>query len=489
VTTYEFYGLGLLHEETNGAAKYYHFDHVGNTLALTDTSQNVTDTWTYASFGSVISRTGGTDTPFQMNGAVGVQTDGNGLYHMRNRYYNPRIMRFLNRDPIAEAGGLNLYGFAGNDAVNGVDYMGYSWLSHLWNNSVGWLGKHIAQNWDHARPYIAAVGAIVASVVTAVFAPELLPAMSPFWTAVSTGAAAGFAGSFTGAVLSGQGLGSSLKAGLIGGALGGALGGIGYEMFGPATPVMGKLASADHTFVFNVMAHYNAAMAAAMHGATTAGMVGGVLGTGLTVGEFISAAGSGAAHGLYNATVGAARSAFNSGVNHMAASAIAFGEGDYTMSVLHATAMAGDVAGLALTAAGAGELTVAGGRLAASAFTEIAENGVGSFARSAGRFFYDNRTFNAVRQQYWRANGPANGQSLHHWLFPQRATGIAQGVRNAGFNLMEMPGRLNSWMGYAARAGGAEGWAATAVEWGIKAAVPGSFVGSAYLGAELGSEP
>ena len=40
------------------------------------------------------------------------------------RYYSPAQVRFLNRDPIEEAGGLNLYAFVGNDPINGIDYLG-----------------------------------------------------------------------------------------------------------------------------------------------------------------------------------------------------------------------------------------------------------------------------------------------------------------------------------------------------------------------------
>ncbi len=40
------------------------------------------------------------------------------------RYYDPRNGRFINRDPIAESGGLNLYGFVLNDPVNRWDYLG-----------------------------------------------------------------------------------------------------------------------------------------------------------------------------------------------------------------------------------------------------------------------------------------------------------------------------------------------------------------------------
>ena len=39
------------------------------------------------------------DTPFLFHGRTGVMSDGNGLYHMRNRYYHPELRRFLNPDP------------------------------------------------------------------------------------------------------------------------------------------------------------------------------------------------------------------------------------------------------------------------------------------------------------------------------------------------------------------------------------------------------
>ena len=68
--------------------------------------------------------------------AVGVRAGENGL---ESRFPRREIAglsyetasgptNFLNRDPIEEAGGLNLYGFVGNDPVNRWDYLG---LYHL----------------------------------------------------------------------------------------------------------------------------------------------------------------------------------------------------------------------------------------------------------------------------------------------------------------------------------------------------------------------
>ena len=40
------------------------------------------------------------------------------------RFYSPRLGRWLNRDPIRERGGLNVYGFVGNDPVRRIDFLG-----------------------------------------------------------------------------------------------------------------------------------------------------------------------------------------------------------------------------------------------------------------------------------------------------------------------------------------------------------------------------
>ena len=49
-----------------------------------------------------------------------------GLYSQRARYYDPRLRRFVSRDPVGLAGGANEYAYAGGDPVNLTDPSGLS---------------------------------------------------------------------------------------------------------------------------------------------------------------------------------------------------------------------------------------------------------------------------------------------------------------------------------------------------------------------------
>jgi len=130
VVTKYVYGKGLIGEEVGGAFKTYHFDCRGSTIAITDASGNITDTFAYDTYGKLISRTGTSKVIFGYNGRDGVVTDDNSLIYMRARYYSPDMRRFVNADIVAgeisNAITLNRFAYANGNPVSFVDPFGLS---------------------------------------------------------------------------------------------------------------------------------------------------------------------------------------------------------------------------------------------------------------------------------------------------------------------------------------------------------------------------
>ena len=122
------YGMRLIGEETGGAFKTYHFDYRGSTVAITDSTGTVTDTFQYDTYGKQTARTGTSEVIFGYNGRDGVITDSNSLLYMRARYYSPELRRFINADIIAgeisNAITLNRYAYANGNPVSNVDPFG-----------------------------------------------------------------------------------------------------------------------------------------------------------------------------------------------------------------------------------------------------------------------------------------------------------------------------------------------------------------------------
>lgn len=123
--TYYIWGAGLVYEINGTATTSYHADHLGSTTLLTNDAGNATgDYYEYDSHGNPTYAVGSNQTPFRWHGTLGVTTENNGLIHMRARFYHPRIMRFMNQDPIGFQGGLNMFAFVNGDPVSGVDPAG-----------------------------------------------------------------------------------------------------------------------------------------------------------------------------------------------------------------------------------------------------------------------------------------------------------------------------------------------------------------------------
>ena len=78
------------------------------------------------------------------------------------RCYDPATGRWPSRDPIGERGGVNLYGFVGNNGVNFVDYLGlvedYAIDCDCGNLSITRIRSLLGDNWDFLNNGLQAFG-------------------------------------------------------------------------------------------------------------------------------------------------------------------------------------------------------------------------------------------------------------------------------------------------------------------------------------------
>jgi RHS repeat-associated protein len=69
-----------------------------------------------------MAKTGTLDQPFMFS--TKRYDEQTGISYYGYRYYSPCTGRWITRDPLGELGGINLYGFVGNNPVNWVDQKG-----------------------------------------------------------------------------------------------------------------------------------------------------------------------------------------------------------------------------------------------------------------------------------------------------------------------------------------------------------------------------
>ena len=114
--------LACTYPSSPTALFYHHADLMGNIIVLTDGVGGMACSLRYTSFGQLTSSTGAIFPRYQFSTK---EFDvGTALNYYGYRYYSARDGRWLNRDPIVEQGGVNLYGALGNAAMTSVDYYG-----------------------------------------------------------------------------------------------------------------------------------------------------------------------------------------------------------------------------------------------------------------------------------------------------------------------------------------------------------------------------
>ncbi|MES2659495.1 MAG: RHS repeat-associated core domain-containing protein [Verrucomicrobiota bacterium] len=106
-------------------------DNMGSKVALTGSDGLVIERYAFTAFGDLEEIMAADYTPRSAS-LIGWETffhgevrdSETGWYNYGYRYYLPQLGRWPSRDPIGEEGGIYLYGFVGNNGINGKDQLG-----------------------------------------------------------------------------------------------------------------------------------------------------------------------------------------------------------------------------------------------------------------------------------------------------------------------------------------------------------------------------
>jgi RHS repeat-associated protein len=115
---------------------YYHADGNGNITYLVNSAQTLAASYRYDPFGNLTASSGGFAALNTYRFSSKEFIPSVGLYCYLYRFYDPSLQRWMNRDPIGELGGLNLYRYGANSPINAIDPFGWC-NSHSWVYNLG----------------------------------------------------------------------------------------------------------------------------------------------------------------------------------------------------------------------------------------------------------------------------------------------------------------------------------------------------------------
>ncbi len=117
-------GIMGFERSSDGAMFYFLTDALSTVRDVVDSTGAVRASYEFDEYGQRIATSeSGVSSQKTFVGGLSVQDEvaDTGLMMMGHRFYAPDLGRFLNRDPIGFAGGMNLFGYAGGRPISSID--------------------------------------------------------------------------------------------------------------------------------------------------------------------------------------------------------------------------------------------------------------------------------------------------------------------------------------------------------------------------------
>ena len=130
---------GLLAVSIDGSFYFPCYDQIGNVVCYVSEAGAIAAQYVYDPYGSVIDQNGALADVFDIRFSTRYTDRETGLVSYKRRFYRPEHGRWLNRDPIEEMGGVNLYAFCLNNANSNLDRLGLNVTLTTGNRNVSWL--------------------------------------------------------------------------------------------------------------------------------------------------------------------------------------------------------------------------------------------------------------------------------------------------------------------------------------------------------------
>ena len=146
---------GLLAVSMDGVFYIPCYDHNGNIVLYVSETGSIAAQYTYDPYGNIIDSSGSLANVFSFGFSTKYHDRETGMVGYQRRFYRPDLGRWLNRDPIEEKGGENLYAFCGNNSIHNYDKEGCAYFAYRPLNALRWIDVFGTKQDDIDNTYAA----------------------------------------------------------------------------------------------------------------------------------------------------------------------------------------------------------------------------------------------------------------------------------------------------------------------------------------------